>query len=79
LIERKGATMDLAGRIVYSGMLGCFVLIAIMSAIAGVWYWTIGALVLGLAFGVSAPYVFGKRWRPEPPKSHVRAVTRRRR
>lgn len=71
--------MTRTARLLYIGMLGCFGVIAVISAIAGVWIWTIAALALGIAFAVSGAFVLGKKWRPEAPRARTRAVTRRRR
>ena len=71
--------MGRTGRVLYLGMLVCFGAIVVISAIAGIWVWTVAALLLGLVVAISGSFVFGKRWRAEAPKERTRAVTRRRR
>jgi hypothetical protein len=71
--------MGRTARLLYIAMLCCFGAIAAIGALAGVWIWAIAALVLGLAAAVSGVFVFGQKWRPEAPRAHTRAVTRRRR
>lgn len=71
--------MGRIGRVVYAGSLGFFLLLAVLSAIAGVWFWVGAAVVLGIIFALTGPYVLGRGWRPPEPRARVRAVTRRRR
>ena len=71
--------MGTIGRVIYFGSLGFFLLLAVVSAVAGVWFWVGAAFVLGTVFALTAPFVLGKGWRPPEPRAKTRAVTRRRR
>jgi hypothetical protein len=59
--------------------MGCFVIVAALSAIIGLWISAFAALVLGVLYAVSGHYLIGRVWRDEAPKPRVRPVRRRRR
>jgi hypothetical protein len=63
----------------FYGMIGLFVLLAVIALIAGWWIYSIFSVVLAIGFVISAPFVLGKGWRPPPPKPTRRPVVRRRR
>jgi hypothetical protein len=63
----------------FYGMIGLFLLLAVMAGFAGWWVYSLVSLVLGAAFVYSAPFVLGKGWRPPQPRPTRRPVVRRRR
>ena len=71
--------MSPAMRIVYGIIITAFGAIAALAFAAGSLAIPVAALVVGGLFAVSAPYVFGRHWRPVPPAPTRRPVRRRRR
>lgn len=63
----------------FYGMIGVFVLLAVVAGYAGWWIYSVISLLFGVAFVCSAPFVLGRGWRPPQPKSMRRPVVRRRR
>jgi hypothetical protein len=67
------------GRIYFWGTIVVFTLLAVLAAAAGWWLYTLIAVVLGVGFIVSAPFVLERGWRPHAPRPTKRPVVRRRR
>lgn len=71
--------MSPAMRMIYGIVIMAFGAIAVLGFTAGSLAIPVAALCVGGLFAASAPYVFGRHWRPAPPAPTRRPVRRRRR
>ena len=67
--------MTLVMRVVYAFALAAFAAIAGLALAAG----TPTIALAAALFAATAPFVLGRRWRPQPPRPTRRPVYRRRR
>jgi hypothetical protein len=71
--------MNRTGQILYFAGMACFLIVAALSAIIGLWISAFAALLFGVLYAISGHYLIGRIWRDDAPKSRVRPVRRRRR
>ncbi|MEA2511836.1 MAG: hypothetical protein QOF33_3984 [Thermomicrobiales bacterium] len=71
--------MTTCGNLFFWGILGLLGMMAVVTLIAGWWFYTIVAVILGGGFAFAGPFVLGRRWRPPAPRPTRRPVVRRRR
>jgi uncharacterized protein (DUF58 family) len=71
--------MTTYGNLFFWTILGLLAMMAVLSLIAGWWFYSLVAVVLAGFFSFAAPFVLGRRWRPPVPRPTRRPVIRRRR
>jgi hypothetical protein len=71
--------MTTYGNLFFWGVLGVMGMMAVLSLIAGWWFYALVAVALAGCFAFAGPFVLGRRWRPRAPRPTRRPVVRRRR
>lgn len=71
--------MTTYGNLLFWGVLGLTVMMAVLALISGWWYYAVVAVVVAGCFGFAGPFVLGRRWRPPARRPTRRPVVRRRR
>ncbi len=74
-----GPGMGRYARIFYFAILALLVILALLAAIAGWWFYTILSAIFAAMFIATGRFVLGKGWRPPAPKPTRRPVVKRRR
>jgi uncharacterized protein (DUF58 family) len=69
--------MGRIGRSIYVALLAAFCAIAVVALVAGLWIYTVFAIIFGGLFAYSAPFVLGKKWE-SPERTGPRRPVRRR-
>ena len=70
--------MSPLGKLLYAFVLLGFVAIVLLALLAGSLAIAGFAVLFGVLFAVTAPFVLARRWRPAPPSPRRRPVRRRR-
>lgn len=71
--------MGIAGRIAFATVLAAAAALAFLAAVAGWWVYTVIAVLFGVIFALTAPFVLGRRWKRPVPRPTKRPVVKRRR
>jgi hypothetical protein len=71
--------MTTSGNVLFWGILGLIGMMAVLSLIAGWWFYALVAVALAGCFALTGPFVLGRKWRPPAPRPTRRPVVRRRR